>query len=647
VADLAPGTVLGGCRVDAVVGKGGMGVVYRARQLDLDRDVALKVISPELVEDARTRARFLSEARAAGAVEHPNVVPVHGVGIAEGRAYLVMRYVAGEDLRALVRRDGPLGPAHAARVAAQLGDALDAIHHAGYVHRDVKPQNVMLDRAGHVYLLDFGLAKHALATAGPTRSDQWVGTLDYVAPEQIRGEPADARADVYALGGVLYFMLTGQVPFERDGDEAKLWAHLVEEPPRPSAVQPDLPAALDAVVQRALAKDPDRRYPSAGDLGRAAQAATGGGGDTSRERVVARGAAAPRSQRRRSAATTLPSPRPRRRRGRIAALAGLAAVAAAGLAAVTLLGGEPDGDGDGDREPTPTATPAVTPIRPHVGAVIKGVGFRPRGIAVAGGALWVISINQPRLTRIDTGTRRRRGVQPEIERGAASITADRGRVWVAMASKRTILGIDARSGAIERRISAPHPPVRVAAGPTGLWAVGRGDTPDGPDWIMRYDRAGAGLLWELPIAQGIRAVALGAGVAWLATREPPRLLRVHLDGDVRHGGWLTEPASYLTYGAGRLWASVPAEDSIAHVDPRTRNPVTTKVAGSPAEIAVAGDRVFVASHTDHTVVVLDAGSTDPVGEPVKVEPNPWAMAAGGGHVWVTGLGRNTVTRIDY
>src|SRR5215216_6786251 len=290
---LAPGAVLGGCRIEAVVGRGGMGVVYRARQLDLDRDVAVKVIAPELLDDLQAQRRFLREARAAGAVEHPNVVPVHGVGVAEGRAYLVMRYVAGSDLRTVVRAEGPLEPQRAAGIAMRLGDALDAIHRAGYVHRDVKPQNVMVDAAGHVYLSDFGLAKQTLASSGQTRSEQWVGTLDYVAPEQIRGERVDARADVYALGGVLYFMLTGRVPFERDGDHAKLWAHLVDPPPLPSDAQPELPAGFDAVVQRALAKDPARRYPSAGDLGRAARAAAEAEDDSGQERTVARGAAAP------------------------------------------------------------------------------------------------------------------------------------------------------------------------------------------------------------------------------------------------------------------------------------------------------------------------------------------------------------------
>ena len=212
---LIPGTLLGECRIEAVVGRGGMGVVYRARQLDLDRDVAVKVIAPPFIDDPESRERFLTEARAAAAVEHPNVVPVHHVGVADGQAYLVMRYVPGDNLQTAVRRAEALSPSDAAGIAAQLGQALDAIHRAGYVHRDVKPQNVLLDDDGHAYLSDFGLAKEALATAGLTKSDHWVGTLDYAAPEQIRGERVDARTDVYSLGGVLYFMLTGHVPFER------------------------------------------------------------------------------------------------------------------------------------------------------------------------------------------------------------------------------------------------------------------------------------------------------------------------------------------------------------------------------------------------------------------------------------------------
>src|SRR3954447_24562747 len=275
---LEPGALVAGYQIESVVGRGGMGVVYRARELDLDRVVAVKVIAPELLEDADIRARFLREARAAASIEHPNVIPVHAAGERDGVAYLVMRFVEGDDLRTLVRRDGPPSASHAADVIGDIGEALDAIHRAGLVHRDVKPANVLVDRRGHVYLSDFGLAKQVLSHAGSTAtaSGQWVGTLDYIAPEQIRGGAVDARADVYALGGLLHFLLTGHVPFERDADEAKLWAQLSDPPPVPSEQRPELPRALDAVVARAMAKLPEDRCLSAGDLGRAVRAAVTG-----------------------------------------------------------------------------------------------------------------------------------------------------------------------------------------------------------------------------------------------------------------------------------------------------------------------------------------------------------------------------------
>src|SRR4051794_7008428 len=231
MALLAPGAVVAGYRIESVIGRGGMGVVYRAVELDLDRVVALKVIAPELLEDPDIRARFLREARTAASIEHPNVIPVHAAGERDGVAYLVMRFVAGDDLRTLIQRDGPLSPGRAADVASHVGAGLDAIHRAGFIHRDVKPANVLVDGDGHVYVTDFGLAKQVLSHAGATRTGQWVGTLDYVAPEQIRGGRVDARADVYALGGVLCFILTGHVPFEREADAAKMWAQLSDPPP--------------------------------------------------------------------------------------------------------------------------------------------------------------------------------------------------------------------------------------------------------------------------------------------------------------------------------------------------------------------------------------------------------------------------------
>src|SRR4051812_25172273 len=273
---LSPGVEVAGYRIESVVGRGGMGVVYRAVELELGRVVALKVIAPELLEEPAVRERFLREARTAASIEHPNVIPVYAAGERDGIAYLVMRFVDGHDLRTLVRRDGPPTPARAANVIARVADALDAIHRAGYIHRDVKPANVLVDLDGHVYLTDFGLAKQVLTRGGVTGTGQWVGTLDYVAPEQIRGGPIDARTDVYALGGVLAFVLTGRVPYDREADEAKLWAQLSDPPPVPSQIRPGLPRELDAVVARAMEKAPDARYPSAGDLARAARAAVTG-----------------------------------------------------------------------------------------------------------------------------------------------------------------------------------------------------------------------------------------------------------------------------------------------------------------------------------------------------------------------------------
>src|SRR3954447_16459280 len=291
---LAPGAMVAGYRIESVVGRGGMGVVYRARELELDRVVALKVTAPELVDDEDVRERFVREARAAASIEHPNVIPVHAAGERDGLAYLAMRFIEGDDARSLVRRGGALAAGQAADILAQAGAGLDAIHRAGYVHRDIKPANVLIDGDGHVYVTDFGLAKQVLTKASTrTGPGRWVGTLDYIAPEQIRGGRIDARADVYALGGVLCFLLTGRVPFDREGDEAKLFAQLSEPPPVPSRVRPGLPGELDAVVARAMSKSADDRYPSAGDLGRAARAAAAGVVPALPERVVARGAAAP------------------------------------------------------------------------------------------------------------------------------------------------------------------------------------------------------------------------------------------------------------------------------------------------------------------------------------------------------------------
>jgi hypothetical protein len=258
-----------------------MGLVYKARQVRPERTVAVKVIMPELAGDPDFRARFEQEATLAAQIEHPNVIPIYGVGDEDGLLYIVMRFVESMDLGVLLRRHDRLDPPHAARIVGQIAAALDAAHARGLVHRDVKPANVLVTGAHpheHVYLTDFGLTKRVteFGAGGMTATGGFVGTLDYIAPEQVSGAPVDARGDVYALGCVLYQLLTGSVPFPRDVEVAKIFAHLTLAPPVPSLVAAGVGPELDAVVARAMAKDPDDRYPSAGELAWAATAAAGG-----------------------------------------------------------------------------------------------------------------------------------------------------------------------------------------------------------------------------------------------------------------------------------------------------------------------------------------------------------------------------------
>jgi serine/threonine protein kinase len=266
--NLEPGTLFVGYRIEEMLDRGGMGVVYKANDVDLDRTVALKLIAPEHTGNPDAVARFKAEARLAASLEHPNIVPIHRGGEIEGVLYLAMRFVPGTNLRQLVD-GGHLEMDRIQRVTASIASALDAAHERGLVHRDVKPANILINGEGakeHVYLTDFGLTKRLGSAGSLTRTGAWVGTPDYVAPEQIQGDSVDGRADVYSLGCVLYEMLTGSVAFPRDNDMAKLWAHVSDQPPSPSLKRPELVKAFDEVVARATAKDPDARYSTASEL---------------------------------------------------------------------------------------------------------------------------------------------------------------------------------------------------------------------------------------------------------------------------------------------------------------------------------------------------------------------------------------------
>jgi hypothetical protein len=296
MSSLSVGSVFAGYVIEGVAGRGGMGVVYRARQQRPERVVALKVIAPELTGDPGFRERFERESQTAAEIQHPHVIPLFEVGEQDGLLYISTQYVAGTDLAALIATERRLEPVRAARIIDQVADALDTAHERGLVHRDVKPANVLIEpgrRGEHAYLTDFGLTKRTASRGGMTATGMFVGTIDYMAPEQFEGGRLDARVDVYSLGCVLFEALTGQVPYPRDRDPAVMFAHMSQPPPLVSEATPGVPREFDEVVARAMAKQPDERYLSAGDLGRAALAAAEGRSLSRAQRSVARGPAAP------------------------------------------------------------------------------------------------------------------------------------------------------------------------------------------------------------------------------------------------------------------------------------------------------------------------------------------------------------------
>jgi serine/threonine-protein kinase len=272
---LGPGSLVAGYVLEKLVGVGGMAAVFRARDERLGRVVALKLLAGDEV----VRKRFVREARAIAAVDHPHIIPVYEAGEAGGVMFIAMRFVAGDDLRLVVSRDGALRPRRAAGFISPVASALDAAHDAGLVHRDVKPANMLVDvgrgRPEHVYLSDFGVARGMLSASGLTRAGQFLGTPDYASPEQISGGTVDGRADQYALGCVAYTLLSGSVLFTREMPMAVLYAHVSAPPPPVTAARPELPAAVNDVLARALAKDPEDRYGSCGAFADALREALG------------------------------------------------------------------------------------------------------------------------------------------------------------------------------------------------------------------------------------------------------------------------------------------------------------------------------------------------------------------------------------
>jgi serine/threonine-protein kinase len=612
VGDLSIGSTVAGYRIEQQIGRGGMGVVYRATHLALERPVALKVIARNLVSQEGFRARFLRESQLAASLDHPAVVPIYDSREVDGELIVAMRLVEGGDLRKLIDRDGPLPPERATALLGQVAEALDAAHAAGIVHRDVKPHNVLVE-GERAFLSDFGLAT-ALGESGAASSASVVGTVEYMSPEQWRGSRVGPPADVYSLGCVLYESLTGVAPFGRKEDDT----------------EPEMPAGLDAVIERAVAKDPGDRYPSAGALIEAARQVQGAapaatrvlydGGEHGtappRERptVALGGAAAGEPPR----ASWRPGERPWPWLGAITA-----AIAAVMVVLVLLLLGGED----------------VSVSKPIA------VGSPPLRIAAASEAIWVTSERDGTLTRLDPASGEKVGEATELGRGISGVAVGAGSVWVTDPPRGELLRIDPDSGRTVATIDVGGSPGPVVFGGGQVWVADN----DGAG-VTAVDARGAAVERRglLPHAAPLR-LAVGAGGLWVSSASTGAVRRIDLSS-LRHGAPIPVgrgPAG-VTVARGLVWVANSRGDTVSKVDPSIHavlgDPI--EVGGRPGGIDAGTSTVWVASAAEDAVTRIDLESGERSGAPIEVGSEPGAVAVGDEAVWVADNGEGAVTRIE-
>jgi YVTN family beta-propeller protein len=601
----AIGAELGGYRLEALVGRGGMSAVYRAVDLRLGRRVALKFLAPELAQDARFRERFLGESRLAASIDHAGIVPIFEAGEADGLLYIAMRYVEGTDLRALLRSDAPLAPDRAVALVAQIAGALDAAHAQGLVHRDVKPSNALVaveSGVEHVYLADFGLTKHTTSRGGATTaSGQLVGTVDYVAPEQIRGDEVDGRADLYSLGCVLFECLTGQVPFPRRSEVATIYAHLEEEAPRPSARCPDVSPALDTVVARALAKDPARRWQSGAELAAAARGAL--------------------------LATARPLRTPRAPRPAVLAAIGAIAVVAAIVAAVLLAR-----SGTGGSTLAAIEANAVAVIDPGHASLIAQVqtGASPSQIASGAGAVWVTNANEGTVSRIDPRTHTVRKTIT-VGSGPGAIAVGDGSVWVVNSFSGTLSRIDPAVNRVVKDVTVGNGPSGVCAAAGAIWVANSGD---GTVW--RIDPHTTRRTKRIPVDAAPTQLACGGGAVWASSESAGKVTEIDArTGDVVRPVDVGNGASGVAYGAGAVWVANTLDGTVSRIDPRLGVPTTFPIGSSdgPASVAADAHDVWVSNEFGGTVTQLDP-KRGTVLDRLTIGSRPQGIALVDGALWV-------------
>lgn len=559
-----------------------MGTVYLAKGIATGQHIALKMLAPELARDERFRRRFLRESELAGKLDHPHVVPTLAFGEHEGTLYLAMVYIEGVDLRSLLRSQGRLEPQRVLYLIEEIAGALDSAHAAGLVHRDVKPGNVLVAQTNdgeHAFICDFGLARHVSSVSSLTSERGFVGTIDYVPPEQIEGGTIDGRADVYSLGCVLYECLVGAAPFDRDSELSVLFAHLNDPPPRITELRPELPAAFDAVFETALAKSPDERYSTCAQLVGAARAA--------------------------SAGRALSTRRGRRWRG-FGAAAGILLMVGI-IAALTATRGSHAQRAAAPVEALGLAPNALNLLDARTGRVTGRVQLasqrdfsNPVGdVVLAGRFAWAVLGPEQRLVRVDLATRKVAGVVKLPWAPGQRLAVGGGVIWVPQDFGSTVLGIDRQTGRIVRRLTVTGGGITgVAYGAGSLWLAqdraiirvdpGTGHTlrrySTGSRWLVFSDGAlwaadpSSGLVTKIdPVENRVVAetklhpwitdLAVGGGVVWVAVTPDNTVFKLSTaDLSVQGSSPAGADPERISFGGGRLWIANTAGGAVSLVD---------------------------------------------------------------------------------
>jgi ABC-type transport system substrate-binding protein/tRNA A-37 threonylcarbamoyl transferase component Bud32/streptogramin lyase len=581
--EVATGTLVGDFRVVSQIGEGAMGRVYLAEDVQRQRRVALKLLVPELAQDERFRQRFLRESRLAARLDHAHVVSTHAFGEEGGLLYLAMDYVEGTDLRELLRLEGKLEPERALGLLGQVADGLDAAHALGLVHRDVKPANILVaSREGreNAYLCDFGLARHVSSVRSLTGERAFVGTIDYVPPEQIEGGKIDGRADVYSLGCVLYECLAGARPFDRESELSVIFAHLNAPPPLLSDLRPELPDAFDAVFAKALAKSPEDRYATCREVVEAGGAALDGQG--------------------------VERPKPR---WRLPVVVMAVAVAVAAAVAAGVLGAR------GGHRPAHAATrPRTLLLRPNGLGLIDatthrvfaktGFGDVVWDVAFAGSSAWALLGDGSRIAQIAVATHRLENILRVPGGHGERIAAGGGAVWVTQHGGPGVVAIDTATGKVSRFTVGGGPGDGIAYGAGSLW-LARGVH------IVRVDPRTGRVLHRFSAGGAATLVHFADGAVWAASSENGALTKIDpvrnriTARNTKLHGWITD----LTVGGRFVWAAVVPDGTVFKLSEDDLTLQSSPGSGpDPERISFGGGNLWIANSVARTISRLDPDS---------------------------------------